>query len=102
MTQLSQEARDLLAELNKVTDGVKNIADEARAAALKNTDISAAAKKAADDALTQQGELRAALTELSQHVAAMPTGPAPTMTTSNSMYSRSTGYLLLKAQQFFF
>jgi hypothetical protein len=28
-------------------------------------------------------------------------GPAPTMTTSNSMYSRSTGYLLLKAQQFF-
>ena len=29
-----------------------------------------------------------------------PAGPAPTMTTSNSMYSRSTGYLLLKAQQF--
>ena len=76
MTQLSQEARELLAELNKVTDGVKNIADEARAAALKNTDISAAAKKAADDALTQQGELRAALTELSQHVAAMPTAAA--------------------------
>jgi hypothetical protein len=31
-----------------------------------------------------------------------PAGPAPTMTTSNSMYSRSTGYLLLKAQQLLF
>ena len=76
MTQLSQEARDLLAELTKATDGVKNIADEARAAALNNTGISAAAKAAADKALTEQGELRAALTELSQHVAAMPTAAA--------------------------
>src|SRR5471030_3474433 len=37
-----------------------------------------------------------------RQAAERPAGPAPTMTTSNSMYSRSTGYLLLKAQQFFF
>src|SRR5476651_979637 len=38
----------------------------------------------------------------SRQAADRPAGPAPTMTTSNSMYSRSTGYLLLKAQQAFF
>src|SRR5476649_2661179 len=38
----------------------------------------------------------------SRQAADRPAGPAPTMTTSNSMYSRSTGYLLLKAQQVFF
>src|SRR5450830_1282848 len=37
----------------------------------------------------------------SRQAADRPAGPAPTMTTSNSIYSRSTGYLLLRLTGFF-
>jgi HK97 family phage major capsid protein len=71
MTQLSAEASQLLTELKDIDNRVKNVADDAR----KNNDLSAAAKKAADDALTAQGELRAMLTDLAQHVASQTSAP---------------------------
>ena len=93
---LSNEARELLAELNKVTDTVKNIADEARSAALKSTEISTATKKSADDALTAQAEMRAQLTALEQHVAAqVPSAQASAQTLGEKFVadSRVVAYL---------
>ena len=81
MTTLSNEAREIVAELTKVTDTVKNVAEDAKLAASKSLELSAAGKKAADDALTNQAELRAQLTALEQHMAAqLPSAQAAPQT----------------------
>lgn len=67
---LTAEARELLTALNKTTDEVKNLALDA---AKKADNLGDSLRAEIDKSLTAQGEMRAQLVEMQQHLAAQLT-----------------------------
>ena len=79
MSDLTNEAKELLTAFNRVSDEVKNIATDALKAAKESRELTDSVRQAADKNLTQQGELAAQLADLQKHVAAQVTGAASNM-----------------------